>query len=83
MKVEVEVIHEFSDLIYGKNRKIGDIFICDKETALQRANFEINGKKVPLVKILRTATDVSKEEEKVDQKQIKKITDIFHNNNLS
>lgn len=63
MKVEVEVLQDFGDFIYGKPRKVGDKFVCDKETALKRQKMEIKGQ--ALIKILRVVDDDTPEEEKV------------------
>lgn len=62
MKVEVEVLVPFGDAVYGKERKVGDKFICDKELALQRKGYTVKGK--PLVKILRVVPNNTPEEEK-------------------
>lgn len=72
-KVEAEVIEDFFDYCYGKERKVGNIFICDKELALKRKHFSINGQERPLVKILRDVPDDTPEEEKA----IKSIMDII------
>ena len=63
-KVEVEVIEDFFDHCYGKKRKVGDTFICDKELALKRKHFSINGQERPLVKLLRDVPNDTPEEEK-------------------
>lgn len=70
-KVEAEVLTNFGDTIYGKQRVAGDKFICDKELAIKRANLIINGKEKPLLKILRVVPDDTPEEPKVENKELK------------
>lgn len=71
MKVEVEVLQDFGDGIYGKKRTIGDKFVCDKELAIKRQKMVIKGKS--LVKILRVVDDDTPEEEKVENPILEKI----------
>lgn len=72
-KVEVEVLTDFGDTIYGKKRVAGDTFICDKELAIKRANFVIDGKEKPLLKILRVVSDDTPEEPKVQNEELEKF----------
>lgn len=62
-KVEVKVIEDFFDHYYGKDRKIGDIFISNAELAFKRKNFAVNGIARPLVEILRVVSDDTPEDE--------------------
>lgn len=72
-KVEVEVIEDFFDHCYGKERKVGNTFICDKELALKRKHFSINGQERPLVKLLRDVPNDTPEEPKETNKYLDMI----------
>lgn len=67
-KVEVEVIEDFFDHYYGKDRKAGDVFVSNAELAFKRKNFAVNGIARPLVEILRVVSDETPEDTKLENK---------------
>ena len=79
MKVEVEVLYPFSDNEYGKQRKIGDKFICDKELALKRRFVTVGNKEISLIKILRVVPDNTPEEPKVENNIQALFNGLFEN----